>query len=594
MTAVLDLDYLLRRENEQVEWKENVADVLDVVKAVCAFANDWPNFGGGYVICGAKETKDEWGHPRVERVGLIASEIKRLEGQVLRSSREYLNPPVVPVVQVLDLPDPERKILVFQIAATKQAHLFTREGAAGTCWIRVSSNTIEARNGLSRELMVRKLAVEPWDQRVCAGATVDDIDLFVYRDAMRDMGVVPKDRSAEEFLSDEMQLNPFVLPLCVREPLTGVLRPRNFTMLLFGKRPQRWVAGSGSLFVMYPGTSVTSHRSERLEIAGTLIEQYRKLWLALQGMISNVLDKGQIEGVNAFKYPERAIQEALSNALAHRSYEDNQPTRVTVFVDRIEFNTPGGLPTAIEKADFQSGRPTTRWRNQSLAWFFHKLRLAQASGQGVRSMFEAMHENGNEPPVMDPRPEYVVCTLRAHPRAISLVALSEVEKAIRERNYGVATSKLTVLLSGDLGNEAAWRLLASIADERDSEVLRALFEKAEAAGISLAPDVLVSLVLLLGAIQRDLQARILDSLKTTDRDHADKLGDFAYHTALELKNDMDHQRALEWLDRAWYWHRVWVEIDNQPWSHSHMDRVEQLRELWTESRPEGTKPKSRA
>lgn len=36
----IDLGWLARRESEQVEWKENVADVTDVVKTIVAFANE--------------------------------------------------------------------------------------------------------------------------------------------------------------------------------------------------------------------------------------------------------------------------------------------------------------------------------------------------------------------------------------------------------------------------------------------------------------------------------------------------------------------------------------------------------------------------
>ena len=57
----IDLKELSARESEQVEWKENGNDkfvVSSIVKTISAFANDIANFGGGYVVCGAKETKE--------------------------------------------------------------------------------------------------------------------------------------------------------------------------------------------------------------------------------------------------------------------------------------------------------------------------------------------------------------------------------------------------------------------------------------------------------------------------------------------------------------------------------------------------------
>ena len=75
LTELIDLKVLATRESEQVEWKENVADVDDVVATLSAFANDWAKLGGGYVVCGAKEERDEHGFPRLAVVGLTAAGI---------------------------------------------------------------------------------------------------------------------------------------------------------------------------------------------------------------------------------------------------------------------------------------------------------------------------------------------------------------------------------------------------------------------------------------------------------------------------------------------------------------------------------------
>ena len=63
--SLIDLKDLAVRENERVEWKENVADINDVVKTVTALANDFSNLGGGYVVCGAREGQDEHGFQKV-------------------------------------------------------------------------------------------------------------------------------------------------------------------------------------------------------------------------------------------------------------------------------------------------------------------------------------------------------------------------------------------------------------------------------------------------------------------------------------------------------------------------------------------------
>ena len=77
----VDLDELAHRESEQVKWKENVADVDDVVATLSAFANDLMNLGGGYVVCGAREARDEHGFPKLVRTGLTAARLKEIEAR---------------------------------------------------------------------------------------------------------------------------------------------------------------------------------------------------------------------------------------------------------------------------------------------------------------------------------------------------------------------------------------------------------------------------------------------------------------------------------------------------------------------------------
>jgi len=109
MTARIDINELARRENEQTEWKENVADIDDVVATLCAFANDLQNLGGGYVVCGAREDKDAHGFPRLVRAGLTANRLKEVENTVLARCRERVSPPIAPMVEELESSDPRAR-----------------------------------------------------------------------------------------------------------------------------------------------------------------------------------------------------------------------------------------------------------------------------------------------------------------------------------------------------------------------------------------------------------------------------------------------------------------------------------------------------
>lgn len=416
----IDLDQLARRESEQIEWKENVAEIDDVVATLAAFANDLQNLGGGYVICGAREDKDEHGFPRLVKTGLTATRLKEIEGIVLTRCRERVSPPITPLVEELSADDDSRRLLIFVQPATGQAHTFRRGSEGAKHHVRVSRSTIEARNGVLRELLVRKGTLEPWDRRACAKATENDLDLLALRDTLQRMGVYTSERGLEPYLSAETSLSPFVPPLFARDPLTNVLRPRNFAVLLFGREPQRYIPGAVAFFSIYPGTDRSTPHAERHELAGPLVEQARRLQQLLEAQATTLFDKTDLKTPNVSKYPKAALYEAMGNALAHRDYELVDPTRFTAFSDRIEFLSPGSLPVGVTLDDLRSGKAAPRWRNQALAWFFSRLQLAQAEGQGVSTILRTMRDEGCPPPSFEADEARVTCTLQANPRHTKL------------------------------------------------------------------------------------------------------------------------------------------------------------------------------
>jgi ATP-dependent DNA helicase RecG len=467
MIESINLRTLASRESEQIEWKENVADIDDVVETLSAFANDLQNLGGGYVVCGAQEEKDEHGFPRLVLTGLTASRLKEIEGKTLTRCRDLVSPPITPLVEELPTEQPDRRILVFIQPATDQAHTFRRGKEGGKHYVRVSRSTIEARNGVLRNLLVRKGAIEPWDRRACKAATESDIDLLALREALQRMGIFSSERGLELYLSDIVQLSPFVPSLFIREPLTGVLRPRNFAVLLFGRETQRFIPGAFSIFSLYPGADRSDAHSERHEVAGNLLEQARRLGQLLDVQSYLVIDKASRVTPNVMKYPTRALYEAMGNALAHRDYEDDQPTRITVFSDRIEVLSPGSLPLGVDPFEFRRGGASPKWRNQTLAWFFTRLQIAQAEGQGIPTILRVMREEGCPPPQFEVDDSRVLCVLPAHPRHAILQDLRSAEQALA----------LGQLARGGLEERELRRILVALLRAREEESALALIEQ---------------------------------------------------------------------------------------------------------------------
>jgi ATP-dependent DNA helicase RecG len=559
VNAPIDLSALLVRESEQVEWKDGVADPEDVVATLSAFANDWSNLGGGYVVCGAAESKDAHGFPAVEVVGLAAARLKEIEGRVLAGCRDRVSPSIAPLVHEIPTTDPARRVLVFVMAATPKAHLYRRGDDTGKYFVRISRETREARNGVLRELLIRKNEVEPWDRRVCASATTNDLDLVALRDALQRMNVFDPRRGIDDYLSDTRSLSPFVPPLCGRDALSGQLRPRNFAMLLFGRQVQSHVPGAYSLVSIYPGQDRSEPHAERHEIDGTLVDQARRS-IEILGVQSYIaFDKTNEKSPNAVKYPRQALTEALINALAHRDYESHDPTRTTVFADRIEIISPGALPTGVKLDTLRQGRAAPKWRNQSLAWFLSRLQLAQAEGQGIPTIFRSMREEGCPDPVFDADDARVTCTLPAHPRHALAREYRAIEEAISPGEFEVAKTRVQALLSQDSLNARAVQLLVEVASAlKDCGLVRDYLSANEAAVHGLPAKALVALadaLMMQGSPDKDDADRARQLYVTASRGLIDARE--ARKLAHGLSKAGDDHAAVAFIDKQFADHPDW-------------------------------------
>lgn len=121
-------------------------------------------------------------------------------------------------------------------------------------------------------------------------------------------------------------MHALVPSLCVSEPLTGVRRPRNFAVLLFGREPSRFFPGAVTFFSRYPGVDRSEPTAERHELTGALVDQARRLLSLLDGEVVRLFEKTDVDVPDVETYPRRALYEAAINALVHRDYEMVDPT----------------------------------------------------------------------------------------------------------------------------------------------------------------------------------------------------------------------------------------------------------------------------
>jgi ATP-dependent DNA helicase RecG len=464
MNNSISLSELATRESAIVEWKENVARIPDIIETITAFANDFLNIGGGYIVCGAKEIKDANGFQAVEYTGLTANRLKEIKETVINNctNATRVNPPIVPNIDEVEVPnDPTKRVLIFTIDATPYAHTYKNDSKdIPRYFIKTDYNTKEATNGLIRELLRRKGQLEPWDKQINQKSTLLDIDELVLRQYLKDMKLWSDNSAVTDYLSDKEKIEEFIPPLFGRLGVDKPMHPKNFTLMVFGKSPIDFCAAAYSIFTLFEGTD-KSKQAETQWITGTIVAQANKLIELLNIASTTAIDKST-DNPNQPKYSKIAIKEAIVNAIVHRDYQIEQPTRVEVYSDRIEIYSPGGLPFNTDKQKFKDGKAKSSWRNQAFGRIFHKLNLAQHQGSGIEKIISATKEEGCPAPIFEVDDSSITCILPAHPRHQIMRQISAAENDIVVRDYTNARKKLLTVLENNTYNYRALELFCAV------------------------------------------------------------------------------------------------------------------------------------
>ncbi|SFR89048.1 ATP-binding protein [[Clostridium] aminophilum] len=99
----------------------------------------------------------------------------------------------------------------------------------------------------------------------------------------------------------------------------------------------------------------------------------------------------QIKGADRVlieKVPEKAFREAVANALVHRTWDINANIRISMYDDRIEIASPGGLPSGISEDEYLHGNISTL-RNPVLGNIFFRLHYIEMFGTGIKRIVDA-------------------------------------------------------------------------------------------------------------------------------------------------------------------------------------------------------------
>lgn len=185
----ISLDDLIHQrtvEGERIEYKAGWNPDA-ILRTLCAFANDFENLGGGYVVIGLY--CDVNGLPILPPIGLPEEQLDKIQLELLAAC-QLIQPPYFPLLCVETVEG--RKLIVLHAPGGmsrpyKAPSSVTAKHKSWHYYIRRYSSTVEAKGDTERELLSLTANV-PWDDRFAQRATLNDLSHSLMMAYLQEVG----------------------------------------------------------------------------------------------------------------------------------------------------------------------------------------------------------------------------------------------------------------------------------------------------------------------------------------------------------------------------------------------------------------------
>ncbi|MEM8998896.1 MAG: ATP-binding protein [Bacteroidota bacterium] len=363
--------------------------------------------GGRLYYCIAEDN----GQPILPPAGLEQNQIDSIQKKILELSHK-LRPQYFPIVQPYLLNN--KHILVIWCPAGDNRPYEAPENLGKqpnySPYVRVTANSIKAR-GTNLTRLQELAARIPFDDRVNNQATIQDFDLSLIQAYLQEV------KSDLFDISTKMSLEELCRAMLIAKGPSEDLRPVNVGLLFFSRLPEKFFERAWIELVWHEDDS--SKKFKEVYFKGSIQTQLRD---ALSFFKTNIIKETivkkpmQAEADRFYNFPYEAIEETLSNAVYHKSYEMGSPIEIQVWDDKIEIlSHPGPVPPVNAEILSTHKRIVAReYRNRRIGDFLKELRLTEGRGTGFPTIYKAMDNNGSPAPMFDTDEQnYVLVTLPA-------------------------------------------------------------------------------------------------------------------------------------------------------------------------------------
>lgn len=427
-TLPIDIEHLLGGsviESNRIEFKEGW-NPKSIYRTICAFANDFDNIGGGYIVIGAQEVGGRAVRPVL---GLDINQIDRIQREMVNFNK-LIDPEYFPKVFIEDVDD--KKVIVLWISGGSNRPYRVPDDVKAkekhcNYYIRYNSSSIVPNRNQEIDLISLSNQI-PFDDRANSNASLDDISMVLIRDFLVETNSKLAAHIELTKLSDILQQMDLVSGPPER------LLPKNIALMLFSNKIEKFFPCSQVDIVIYP-KGKEQDPSNFIEIAPIIGPVHMMIRATMEYLKTNIIKEkiiklpDQAEAKKFFNYPYQALEEAVVNALYHRNYQEREPVEISIEPDNITIISYNGPDRSIKLEDLRKGKiKARRYRNRKLGDFLKELDLTEGRATGIPTIKKELKENGSPMPIFntDDDRSYFLIEIPSHPDFIQELCVASI------------------------------------------------------------------------------------------------------------------------------------------------------------------------
>lgn len=344
-------------EDTSRQFKEKMESAAKLAEEMCAMSNS----RGGIIYIGVKDNSTI--------TGLTQQDIAQYNQFVSNAANENIKPAIYPQTKIVEV---ERKlILLINISeGTSKAYCTS----AGVYWVKSGS---DKRKASPQELLrlFQQSGLLNLDETLTAveignevGNVINLAKFYVFYERSR----------GNEFLKEGISVEKAFENM----NLAGDGKLTLAGLLLFANNPQSAKPFCIIRAVSYFGNDISDDKfKDKVDCLGVLDDQYRGAINFLKNNLSHVQQEGSFNQTGSLEIDEKALEEAIVNALIHRDYSKNAVIRLLIFSDRVEIISPGSLPNHLTVENILNGNSVIR--NPIIVSYATKILPYSGIGSGV-------------------------------------------------------------------------------------------------------------------------------------------------------------------------------------------------------------------